>query len=388
MKVYYIFAILLFVISCKSKSLVNKKIPFEYDKTIQIPQKNIDNLSEEKLNEIIAKIDTAFNKKVDSAGFNGCILVAYKGVPIYRNAHGYEDLAVKRPLKINSIFQIASTSKTFTSSAILYLYDKKLLSLEDTLGKYFKNFPYPNITIKDLLSHRSGLPNYLHFLNEYGYDTMSLLSNKKLLQILYAKNPELLAPPNFKFAYNNTNYALLALIVEQISKMSFPVFMQKVFFDPIGMKNTFIYTPDMKLKKIITLGYLRRGVLDTIAPTDGIYGDKNVYSTVDDLLLWDQALKTGKLISNATINEAYIPRSNEKPGIKNYGYGWRLLQQNDSSYLVFHNGWWHGFTSAFYRNLQNDITIICLSNMFNRSTYKVQEIWEAILGEKLVEDKE
>lgn len=388
MKGYYLFAILLFVISCKSKSLVNKKIPFEYEKTIQIPQKNIDNLSKQRLKEIIAKIDTAFNKKVDSAGFNGCILVAYKGVPIYRNANGYEDLASKKPLKINSIFQIASTSKTFTSSAILYLYDKNLLSLEDTLGKYLKDFPYPNITIKDLLSHRSGLPNYLHFLNEYGYDTMSLLSNKKLLQILYAKNPELLAPPNFKFAYNNTNYALLALIVEKVSKMSFPVFMQKVFFDPIGMKNTFIYTPDMKLNKNIALGYLRRGVLDTIAPTDGIYGDKNVYSTVDDLLLWDQVLKTGQLISNATINEAYIPRSNEKPGIKNYGYGWRLLQQNDSSYLVFHNGWWHGFTSAFYRNLQNDITIICLSNMFNRSTYKVQEIWEAILGEKLVEDKE
>lgn len=365
--------------SCNKKKSFTHKSTISYPDQLSFPKEKND-LSESEMSYIISEIDSCFAKKRDSAGFNGCMLVAYKGNIIYENYCGVENIVTQNPITENSIFQIASTSKTFTASAILYLYQNGKLNIYDTLGKYFKDFPYKNIRICDLLSHRSGLPNYLHFINDMGYDTMSLLSNKRLLEILYRQKPEILALPDTKFAYNNTNYALLALIIEKVSNTDFATFLQKAFFKPCKMNHTFLYHPKMKVPKHITTGYLHRNIADTIAPTDGIYGDKNIYSTLHDMLQWDKALRSGKLLHDSILTLAYTPRSYEKPGIKHYGYGWRLLQQPDSTYLVYHNGWWHGYTSSFYRNMQKNITIIVLSNKFSRSTYKVQEIWDAFLG--------
>jgi len=378
------YSILLLVSVCVSFSCQNKKShkqtsSVDFPKTISYQNGEMD-LSKEQLQQIIKKIDTCFAKKRDSAGFNGCMLVAYKGNVIYTNYCGIEDKITNKPIHKNSIFQIASTSKTFTAAAILYLYQQGKLSIYDTLGKYFTNFPYREIRICDLLSHRSGLPNYLHFINEMGYDTMSLLTNQRLLSMLYHSKPEKLALPDTKFAYNNTNYALLALIVEQVSGLSFGDFLSYAFFKPCKMKHTFLYEPDKPSHHATTTGYLHKNAPDSLAPPDGIYGDKNIYSTLDDMLHWDRALRSGKLLDDSLITLAYTPRSFEKQGIKNYGYGWRLLLQPDSSYLVYHNGWWHGYTSAFYRNIEKDITIIVLSNMLSRTTYKVQEVWDAFLG--------
>jgi CubicO group peptidase (beta-lactamase class C family) len=365
--------------SCHKKKYPNHNSSISYPHHLTFPKEKID-LADTELKNIIKKVDSCFAKKRDSAGFNGCMLVAYKGNIIYENYCGVEDIVTKKPINKHSIFQIASTSKTFTASAVLYLYQNGMLNINDTLGKYFKDFPYKNIRICDLLSHRSGLPNYLHFINDMGYDTMSLLTNTRLLDILYHQKPEILAFPDTKFAYNNTNYALLALIVEKVSNTDFATFLQKAFFKPCKMNHTFLYQPERKVPKPTTTGYLHRNMKDTIVPTDGIYGDKNIYSTLHDMLQWDKALRSGKLLHDSILTMAYTPRSFENPGIKNYGYGWRLLQQPDSSYLIFHNGWWHGYTSAFYRNTQKDITIIALSNKFTRTTYKVQEIWDAFLG--------
>ncbi len=365
--------------SCNKKKSFSHKSHISYPHHLAFPKEKID-LSESEMTYIIKEIDSCFAKKRDSAGFNGAMLVAYKGNIIYENYCGVEDITTQKPLSKNSIFQIASTSKTFTATAILYLYQQGKLSIYDTLGKYFSNFPYKDIRICDLLCHRSGLPNYLHFINDMGYDTMSLLTNKRLLDILYRQKPEILALPNTKFAYNNTNYVLLALIIEQISNLDFSTFLQKAFFNPCKMQHTFLYQPQKKSPEHATTGYLHRNIADTIAPPDGIYGDKNIYSTLHDMLQWDRALRSGQLLHDSLLTLAYMPRSFEKVGIKNYGYGWRLLRQPDNTYLVYHNGWWHGYTSAFYRNIQKDITIIVLSNKFSRTTYKVQEIWDAFLG--------
>lgn len=337
---------------------------------------------EKKLAQLRNSLDTFFTNRSLHNGFSGSVLISLKGLPIYEKCFGYCDYRNKDLLTDTNAFQLASVSKTLTATAVLWCAEHSLLSLDDSLEKFFPEFPYHGIRIKDLLSHRSGLPNYLYFCsgkckkNEF-------LNNKSVIAILQKEKPAVYALPDKRFEYCNTNYLLLASIVERVSGMSFKNFMAEKFFLPLGMIHTFIYDHTDSTDKKIAISYNSKWQIQHDDCFDGVVGDKGCYSTVHDMFIWDKAFYEGKLLSQEMMKEAYAPRSFEKPGKRNYGYGWRLSQKSDSSYMVYHNGWWHGNNTVFYRNIQDTTAIIILSNKFNRSVYNIQPVWKILYGYKV-----
>lgn len=314
------------------------------------------------------------------AGFNGAFLVAKKGVVIFEEYHGLENFRTKSPITDSSSFQLASVSKTFTAMATLYLNEQKKLALTDSIQKYIPNFPYKGITLQMLLSHRSGLPNYLYFCDSIWPDKSRFLNNQDVIDLMVLHKPPMQHKPGTHFQYCNTNFMLLGYIIEKVSGQKYGEFLQHTFFGPLGMNNTFVYDPATALRPHQTVSHKFNGQAEPDTYFDGVIGDKGIYSTAEDMLKWDQALYAGKLFSAETIKAAYTPYSHEKPGIRNYGFGWRLLVYPDSTEIVYHNGWWHGNNTVFYRIVQDTSTIIILGNKYNRSIYHAIQPVSAILG--------
>ena len=323
-----------------------------------------------------SRIEEYYQNKLIKRGFNGAVLVAKRGEIVFEDYHGYENLKTKDTLDRHSAFHLASISKTFTGMAVLKLLEMNKLSLEDSLQKYFPALPYKGITIKDLLNHRSGLPNYTHFMENLGWDKKQYCSNRDVLDFLIEKQPVGTGRPNTHFSYCNTNYVLLAMIIEEVSKMSYADFLEQYFFKPLGMKDTYVF--DMVRDSLSAVpSYDYRGRQEPYTFLDLNYGDKNIYSTPRDLLRWDQALYSQELFSEATLQKAFTPYSNEKPGIKNYGLGWRMNVYPDGRKVVYHNGWWHGNNTVFIRMIQDSVTIIALGNKYNRNIYTAKDIADA-----------
>ena len=326
-------------------------------------------LADKDRNEYERQCKLFYDTVLNMSGFNGGIIVAKNGHIVFEKYKGSVNLDGVDSVTSATPFHIASVSKTFTAMAILKLQEQGKLLVTDTLTKYFPDFSYPTITIKDLLSHRSGLPNYLYFMTELGWPKDSIVQNTDVLNWLNIKKPLIkdLWPANTKFTYNNTNYVLLALIIEKISGQTYPDFMQTNVFNPLKMTNTFVHSKADTNTRSKTFDWRGRQILDN--NLDQTYGDKNIYSTPRDLLKWDRALTHNVFLSAPTLATAYAPYSNEKPGIKNYGYGWRMNIYGEEKKIIFHNGWWHGNNATFIRLIKEDATIIVVSNRFARQTY-------------------
>lgn len=339
---------------------------------------------------VFERLDSFFQMRHKFGKFNGAVLIAKGDKVYYQGAFGYENFETKDTLSANSSFQLASVSKTFTATAVLHLAEKGLISLDDTLGVFFPNFPYRNIRVKELLSHRSGLPNYLYFCEQIWTKKDEFMTNDDLIEIMQ-KNPNIKGTykPNTRFEYNNTNYALLASIVEKVSGESFPKFMKETFFEPLGMHNTWVYDVRGEIPEKYALSHMANSTIYKDNSYDGVYGDKGIYSSAADMFRWNLSFYQKELIGEVMQKEAYSPHSFEKPGVRNYGYGWRLIKQPDNNYLVYHNGWWHGNNTVFYRSVQDSLAIIVLSNRYNRSVYNVQPIFNILStssGELLAEE--
>lgn len=332
-------------------------------------------------------LDTFFENKSVQQGFSGSVLIALKGKLVYEKCFGYCDYRTKNRMEDTASFQLASVTKTLTATAVLWCIEQNKFGLEDTLQKFFPLFPYRNVRVKDLLCHRSGLPNYIYFLSEK-CSKGTYFTNRQVIDYMMEQKPALNAKPDVRFEYCNTNYMLLAAIVEQVSGQSFKVFMHDNFFEPLGMKHTFIYDHENDLDRTVAQSYNSKWEIQADDCFDGVTGDKGCYSTAADLFIWDRAFYEGKLLSQAMMAEAYSPRSFEKPGKRNYGYGWRLAEQPDSTYLVYHNGWWHGNNTVFYRHIQDSSCVIILSNKYSRSVYDVNPIWQILYPKSLLDGQE
>jgi len=324
--------------------------------------------TEPQIKDIIGRLDDYYRSQ-SRAGFNGSVLVGYKGKVIYERYYGYANHEQHMPLQSNSACQLASISKTFTGAAILYLYEKKYLDINDPVQNYIKDFPYQGVTLKMLLSHRSGVPDYTKWVPNYDHDTKTPIDNEKMLEMMAKYKPGLEFRPGSRFKYCNTNFAILARVIEVVSQMDYRAFMKKYIFDPLNMSNTFVYDPAKGLPITATISYKNNWVREPDMFADGVYGDKGIYSTVEDMYRWDQSFYENKLLNNQTIELAYGPCSFEKPGIKNYGLGWRMLCYADGGKIIYHNGWWHGNNTSFYRFIKDNFTIIVLGNKHNNNIY-------------------
>jgi len=373
---FAVFIILFFLISSCSSHSVKVKQATPDSTGYTAPKEG--NIPKEKLALYKNEVENFYNTKLLPSGFNGGILVAKKGEIIFEAYHGFYNLRKKDSLTRHSAFHIASVSKTFTAMATLKLAQMGKLSIDDDVKKFFPAFPYDNVKVKDLLSHRSGLPNYLYFMDKLGWDKKQHCSNQDVLDYLIKFKPAA-TKPNTHFTYCNTNYALLGLIIEKASGMPFANFLQQEFFTPLHMADTYVW--NIKDSATAMPSYDYRGRQEAFTFLDRGFGDKNIYSTPEDLLKWDQAMYTNEIFSNETLQKAFTPYSNEKKGIRNYGYGWRMNVYPDGKKVIYHNGWWHGNNAVFIRMIQDSVTIIVLGNKYDRNIYMAKDMEKFFNGE-------
>jgi CubicO group peptidase (beta-lactamase class C family) len=287
---------------------------------VEIPLTGELNPIEESLRRTSSKF---FEESLVRSRFNGAILVARNGKIVFEEYEGLKEVLKGDPIDSATSFHLASVSKTFTAMAILKLWEDGKLKIDDKVDKYLKGFPFNQITIRNLLSHRSGLPNYVYFAEQVGWNTRNYLHNDDMLKLLVSNKSKLrIGRPNAYFDYCNTNYALLALIIENVTGKSYAAFMDQTFFTPIGMMNTYVFDINKTEKILPSFKYNNRK--EPMMFLDAVYGDKNIYSTARDMLKWDIALNSGKLFKKETLDEAYRGYSYERKGVKNYGLGWRL----------------------------------------------------------------
>ncbi len=335
-------------------------------------------------------LDSLFRKKAKSQGFNGAVLIAQKGIILYENVFGYSNMQTKDSLSLNSAFQLASISKTFTATAVLLLAQEDKLKLQDSIQRFIPSFPYHGITIENLLSHRSGLPNYLYWFENKRRLNGPAPTNDTILKWFTEADslPKPYNQPGRSFNYNNSNFILLASIIEKVSGNSYEQFIRTRIFEPLGMTHTFIDTiaPDALLK-FRTTG--REGNRNRKREFfDGVYGDKGIYSSVGDMERWYVALHSGCLLSRHWRNEAFTPRSFEHKSRHNYGLGFRLMtdpKDMKNVHYVYHGGWWAGFSTLFWTDMDADIVIIVLGNRKNASVYDIKSVLSILEGNKDLE---
>lgn len=330
-----------------------------------------------ELQRIIHSLDSFYRIQV-RGGFNGSVLIGEKGKIIYERYFGITNRSTGHPLQQNSSSQLASISKTFTGGAILYLYQHHYLNINDPVENYIPDFPYKGVTIKMLLNHRSGIPDYTKWVPRYRKSDEPMY-NDEVIELFIKYKPRLEFKSNTRFKYSNSNYIILAYLIEKVTEMKYSEFMKRYIFEPLGMKNTFVYDPAKGLPDNAAISYKYNWVREPDMFADGVYGDKGIYSTVRDMYRWDQSFYQNKLLSNETIELAYGPCSFEKPGVKNYGLGWRMLCFPSGNKIIYHNGWWHGNNTVFYRFIKENMTFIVLGNKYNNAIYRQAKVLYSIV---------
>lgn len=327
----------------------------------------------------IQKIDSLLNSLYSKEKINGNFLIAEKGKVIYSNSFGLANETTKEKLNANSIFELASCSKQFTAMAIMILKENGKLSLDDKIIKYIPELSdYNGVTIRNLLNHTSGLPDYMELMDTL-FDKSKIANNKDIIQIFSKYQPKVLFEPNTKYEYSNTGYALLASIIEKASGLTYADYLSKTIFKPLKMENTFVYTRRLSPKKIdnYALGYVYSDSLkkyclpDDLKETnmviwlDGVVGDGTVNSTISDLLKWDRALYTNKLLTQKAMKEVFEVATLKDESKTKYGFGWGIDENADFGKITSHSGGWPGYVTFIERHITNDKTIIILQNHDN-----------------------
>ncbi len=329
------------------------------------------------------RLDQYFSALARYDQFTGSILVGDHGRIVYEGSFGMADPATQRPNTPTTAFPIASITKTFTATAILQLRDQGKLRLTDPVVRYLPAFPYPTITIRHLLSHTSGLP-------EWGvvFDSLRLahpdtvFTNHDLLAGYVAKRLPLSFQPGDRWEYQNANYAVLGLIVEIITGRPIDDYIAQHILQPAGMTHTFVPAvasyhyaaaerADLAIPTVIPYMYADQRVDPDTVPyiarywynyNIGGYGD--IISTPRDLLRYDQALSEGRLLSDSTLRQAYTPMrlADGKINPAGYGLGWEAERDMSLGTVVNHGGGMFGLSCILLRDISKHQTVILFDN--------------------------
>jgi len=316
------------------------------------------------------KVDSIISNLASNNKFSGVVLIAENGKVKYNKAVGYIDYANHKPLNKYSIFELASVSKQFTAMTIMMVKEKGLLNYDDLVEKYI-NIPYKGMTIRQLLTHTSGLPDYQAIMDSY-WDKSKVAGNDDIINYLNKYAPTKLFEPGEKYLYSNTGYVLLASILEKVSGRDFIEFCNTEIFNKLKMNHTAIRSLAEKATiKNFALGHVYVSERNDYIRADSFpssnytiwlgnrKGPGRISSTADDLLKWDQALYTNYLLSQTTLEEAFTPMLLNNGAISNYGFGWDLIPEHN---IVWHNGDNPGYKTLIIRFLKTKTTLIVLCN--------------------------
>jgi len=345
--------------------------PLIYKK--RVTQKSINQI------EFSNKVDSLLLQKYlksKARPFNGSILVIDNGKPIYKKHCGYADFYLKSEINDSTLFDLASVSKQFTATAILLLEKNGKLNLTDSIQKFIPDFPYHGISIDNLLTHTSGLPEYMGLLKKY-WDKSKFATNYNVVEVLKEHKPNVAFQPDEGFEYCNTGYVILSIIIEKTSGKSYSEYLEESIFKSLGMSHTRVYnTRRVSGEKInnSTLGYVysnqkNKYVLpdstseyQEVIYLDAITGDGNINSCLQDLLIWENELLNPKIISNKILHEMVVNRKLKNGEQINYGYGFFLTGGGNTEPLVFHTGGWPGYFCIVMNFFEQKRQIVILSN--------------------------
>lgn len=325
----------------------------------------------------LATLDSSLTLLYQRGMLNGTFLVAKEGKVVYKKVFGTVAAHSTQPLTTESSFNLASVSKQFTSMMIMMLKEQGKLNYDDKLRQYVPDFPYDSISIRHLLNHTHGLPEYFDLATQYN-TTLDTLTNERVVQLLKNHHPSLQFQPNSQFSYCNTGYILLAHLIEKLTEEPIQRYFERKIVQPLGLKNTYIYTLKMpKSPENRVFGSKRvneKYLPNDLIRLDGVWGDGNIYSSVEDLLIWDQALLTEKLIKKATLQDAFKPAILNDGSFSWYGFGWGLDKEGSK---VSHTGGWVGFQTIIERYLAQKWTFIALTSSEDGTAIRVaQQILE------------
>jgi CubicO group peptidase (beta-lactamase class C family) len=313
----------------------------------------------QKGDSLAAHIEAYISPYVNTKNFSGTVLVAQNGKILYNKAFGMADEGLNVSNKTNTKYHIASVSKNFTAAAILLLEEKNLLNVTDTISKFIPGFPNgEKITIHQLLTHTSGIPN-VNDMPEYVKIAPFPQTPATLIEIF--RNKPLNFNPGSKYAYSNSNYNVLAYIIEKVSGKNYGDFLQENIFTPLGMTNTAHHASAGAIIENMASGYQagnslgleKSDYLDWTTKT----GNGSLYSTTEDLFKWDRALYTEKILSKKSLEKMFTIQAERT------GYGWFIGQHLNRKRIYF-NGRSPGFTSYFGRYPDEQLCIIVLANNY------------------------
>ena len=314
--------------------------------------------------KVRSKLDSLLKRIHKRHDFHGAVLVAKNKKIVYQNQIGTADFKKKTLLNKESVFQLASVSKQFTAAAIMLLQQRNQLKLTDTVNTYFPNFPYKAVTIKTLLNHTGGLPKYF-WIAEHKWQQKKAPSNNEMMELLTTSNVQRFFKPGRNFDYSNTGYFVLASIVEKISGISFGSFLKQNIFEPLQMTHSYVYSfENDSIRENQLYGYrLHRGwrhvkIRSTV--NDAIVGDKNVYTTAEDLFKWTQGLNSGNLLSKESLALMFSKGETIYGRKVPYGFGFRIDTKEKNS--IYHYGKWNGFSTGLTTYLEDDLVVIILEH--------------------------
>jgi CubicO group peptidase (beta-lactamase class C family) len=291
--------------------------------------------------QLAAKVEAALPPHVGA-----CVLAIDHGKVVFEHGSGLADVETNTPCTPETNFRMASVSKQFTATAVMLLVDRGKLSVDDPLTKFFPGFPAygDKITVKQLLTHTSGVPAYEDLIPA---DTTMQLDDYDVLHLLMDPKSPLFAPGE-KFAYSNSGYTLLGLIVEQVAHQPFHEFMASEIFKPLGMNGSVLYQRGLNTVSHRAFGHELRGgkwIRSDQSLTSAVRGDGGVYTSLRDYRKWLQGIDDRKLLSAASYKAMFSPQVKTDRGDSHYGYGW-FLDEYRGEPRIHHNGDTHGFRAC------------------------------------------
>ena len=346
-------------------------------------------------------------QKKDS--FNGAWLYAEKGGIVSKGVLGFRDPENTLPITEDTIFQLASVTKQFTAAAVMLVRRKGLLGLDDEITKYFPEIPYPGVTVRHLLSHTSGIPDYFDdadWFIKIWIEEKRVPGNDEILRFLRETKAKPYFAPGEGLRYSNTGYNLLALLVERLSGVPYEEFLQKNIFEPAGMSSTRCchirrdgvpfenYAQATVFEDGKCVADVDSGETGDVVAFDGLNGDDYVYTNIFDMFKWDRVLRESKVLTKEEQQLMYTPGKlnngedavyDEEDGL-GYGFGWAIGHDEELGLVVSHSGGMPGVATWFERFIDADRVLVILSCRDYQDVRAYLGYWDGM--EAIVRDKE